>query len=130
MKYILYISIILLAGCSIEQPSNGIATETYYDGNSLIKTEYCLLDIMNGDPTSGGCWTLISVPPGSTITQNDLTGDNPCIEFGGQPCPNDYVFEYQALCGGCEDCIEPATLTICLTCDPPVCNVIITATCN
>lgn len=129
MRMIIYISIILLM-CSCKEENSGVGVEMDIESRSLVKTTYCLLDLLEGDPSSGGCWTLISVPAGSTITQSDLVGDNPCIVFDNEPCPQDYVFEYNALCDGCDGCIDPATLTICLTCDPPICNVNITAICN
>lgn len=126
---ILIISTLILCGCE-KQYRGGEVSEYEVNSNSLIKTEHCLFQHLGGEPTTGGCWEIVSLPSGSTITQADLgTEHNPCIEFENQPCPADYVFQYQACCGD-TTCVSPANLTICLTCDPPVCNVIITGTCN
>lgn len=128
MIRLIYISSIFLLFTCTPKNNNGINTEIEINGNSLINTTYCLLDILEGDPDEGGCWELVSGPSGNTISipPND---SNPCIDFDSQPCPSEFVFSYSATCA-CESCLQPAELTICLTCDPPQCNVTITSICN
>lgn len=102
-------------GC-VKRNYEATPTEVELSTKSLLLTEYCLRDLMNGDPTAGGCWLIVDIPAGSTITQAQLdTTDNPCIDFVNEPCPHDYVFQYQACCGD-TTCVKPANLTICLTC--------------
>jgi hypothetical protein len=91
------------------------ATKIHYGVS--VNTVYCLKDLLNGNPSDGGCWELVSDPSGTiTQAQLDAGGDNVCIDFEGLQCPADYVFQYSINCD-CPQCKKSATLTICLVCE-------------
>jgi len=50
-----------------------------------IKQSYFLLDFLVGEDT-GGTWTICGLPENSTLTNLDLIGDNPQIDFNDFGC--------------------------------------------
>lgn len=74
--------------------------------NSLVG-QVCLLDALDQASTSpidgGGTWTVLLNPTGGTMTDADLFGDNPCIEFDDFGCGIfnlEYTYE-SSTCDGC-----------------------------
>ena len=64
------------------------------------------LDQASSTPIDGGgIWTTLSIPTGSTMTNTDLSGDNPCIEFDDYGCGM-YNLEYTYESSTCEGCTK------------------------
>lgn len=81
----------------------------------------CLRDFITGE-MAGGDWTLLEKPTGSTLTQEVLIGDNPCIDFDVVGCGL-YRFKYRI---GDICCLDSTTIRINKRC----CNITGTIICN
>lgn len=71
----------------------------------------------------GGTWTIVSLPTGSTLTQGDLAGDNPCLDFNIFGC-GQYILNYSyssSTCDGCEKNADVVFIKCCLEINP-ICN--------
>lgn len=71
---------------------------------------YPLCDFLVGED-SGGQWKSVSVPAGSTLTQNDLVGDCPNIDFDLYGC-GQYVLRYIVESTTCTNCKDSTDITI------------------
>jgi len=72
----------------------------------------------------GGTWTITSpLPQGSSLSQSDLIGDNPCLDFEIFGC-GAYVLRYtyeSSTCGGCTTFADVDFYKCCLSLSP-ICN--------
>lgn len=116
MRIAALVILFLVIGCT-DQPKVG--KQVHYSSKAIT----CLRDFINGED-SNGSWSIISIPPGSTLLQSDLSGtDNPCIEFDDFGC-GEYVLKYKVttLC-----CMDSVTINIINTMNL---NLSITGNCN
>ena len=104
MKHFFYLLFFILISCATEPkelvPMQGVIhQETVIDFRSTAV--HCLRDLITGEDT-GGAWTIVTIPSGSILTNDDLDTDNPCLEFGDYGCGL-YQLKYTVTTDCCED---------------------------
>lgn len=67
-----------------------------------LLTEY--ISVSSTTVDSGGSWTIVSVPNGSSLTNADLAGsDNPCVDL--DQC-GVYILRYRVTSTTCAGCFD------------------------
>lgn len=75
-----------------------------------------LCDFLTGED-SGGEWTIVTIPAGSTLANTDLIGDCPSIDFDLFGC-GEYTLRYTVEstdCVGCTDFVDVDIIKCCIS---------------
>lgn len=100
------ILVFFIMSCSIDKPleqrpMDNVEVQEEVVINFRVLAASCLRDLLVGED-AGGVWTIHTKPGGSILLDTDLSGDNPCIEFGDFGC-GIYELKYTVTTDCCED---------------------------